>query len=237
MNRYIFNAIETLLADRLTPPGRELLDLSAGDGSSSLRYREMGFAVTCTAYDTASIKCDGLGAVQVDLRRRLPFEAASFDIVCLQEVVEYLDHIPAVLDEIHRVLRPGGVLILTTPNMLNARSRLRFLLSGFYRGRPRPLRGAVDDDCPNWNIVPFHVWWWLSARCGFSVESLACARIRMGSVVTLALLFPGIAAATALVCASRPEAACDHRSKWRLLHLLLSRSVLLSENLVMRWRR
>jgi ubiquinone/menaquinone biosynthesis C-methylase UbiE len=48
----------------------------------------------------------------------LPFEAESFDTVTMIEVLEHLDHPQTALLEIARVLRPGGELVLTTPNRL-----------------------------------------------------------------------------------------------------------------------
>ncbi|MFJ8955848.1 methyltransferase domain-containing protein [Streptomyces sp. NPDC102381] len=47
----------------------------------------------------------------------LPFADASADAVLLSEVVEHLVDPDAALDEIHRVLRPGGHLMLSTPNL------------------------------------------------------------------------------------------------------------------------
>jgi SAM-dependent methyltransferase len=41
--------------------------------------------------------------------------------------------------ECHRILRPGGRLVLSTPNILNLASRMKFLLSGFYSLVPRPI--------------------------------------------------------------------------------------------------
>jgi SAM-dependent methyltransferase len=47
----------------------------------------------------------------------LPFRSASADAVLFSEVVEHLVDPDAALDEIHRVLRPGGHLMLSTPNL------------------------------------------------------------------------------------------------------------------------
>ncbi|MGD6745653.1 methyltransferase domain-containing protein [Streptomyces sp. BH106] len=47
----------------------------------------------------------------------LPFADASADVVLLSEVVEHLVDPDAALDEIRRVLRPGGHLMLSTPNL------------------------------------------------------------------------------------------------------------------------
>lgn len=47
---------------------------------------------------------------------RLDFADDTFDVVTLIEVLEHLPDVPAALDEIRRVLRPDGRLLLTTPN-------------------------------------------------------------------------------------------------------------------------
>lgn len=48
----------------------------------------------------------------------LPFRDASFDVLFAGELIEHLDEPRTALAEFCRVLRPGGVLILTTPNRL-----------------------------------------------------------------------------------------------------------------------
>ena len=46
----------------------------------------------------------------------LPFKNASFDAVINSEVIEHVSEAPQILDEMWRVLRPGGTLILGTPD-------------------------------------------------------------------------------------------------------------------------
>jgi len=74
----------------------------------------------------------------------LPFKKNCFDIVLCTEVIEHLIKPPvAVLEEINRVLKPRGVLILTTPNFARVRNRLKLLFGqhivdydDFYREFP-----------------------------------------------------------------------------------------------------
>jgi SAM-dependent methyltransferase len=62
-------------------------------------------------------------------RSPLPFDDGSFALALLCETFEHLRIDPAfVLSEIHRVLAPGGTLLLTTPNVYSLPSLGRFLL-------------------------------------------------------------------------------------------------------------
>ncbi len=64
-----------------------------------------------------------------------PFADGQFDVVVCAELIEHLTFCPTLtLCEIHRVLKPGGMLILSTPNLL------RYFYN--YEGIKRLLRGA-----------------------------------------------------------------------------------------------
>lgn len=52
-----------------------------------------------------------------------PFADKSFDVVLCFQVIEHIDDDHSLLKEIHRVLKPGGVLLMTTPNRILSLSR------------------------------------------------------------------------------------------------------------------
>lgn len=64
----------------------------------------------------------------LDVGEPLPFAAESIGAVVMAELIEHLFMPAAVLAEFQRVLKPGGILILTTPNLATLQDRLRFLV-------------------------------------------------------------------------------------------------------------
>lgn len=114
-------------------PLRLHLDVGAGSGRliELFRQRFRTESAGCD-YTEELIKLPGQKIEVVNLNHEnLPYPDASFDVVTATEVVEHLEHCRQTLREFFRVLRPGGVCILTTPNVLNLNSRLRYLWFGF----------------------------------------------------------------------------------------------------------
>ncbi|MFC8848315.1 MULTISPECIES: methyltransferase domain-containing protein [unclassified Micromonospora] len=66
--------------------------------------------------------------VLLDVTRPLPLADRSVAGVVAAELIEHLYHPGALLAEIARVLRPGGALVLSTPNLATLQDRFRFLI-------------------------------------------------------------------------------------------------------------
>ena len=62
----------------------------------------------------------------------LPFPDNKFDVITCTEVLEHLENFRLILRESFRTLKPGGISIFTTPNVLNLNSRLRYFNFGFH---------------------------------------------------------------------------------------------------------
>jgi SAM-dependent methyltransferase len=66
--------------------------------------------------------------VRFDATRPFPMQSGSVAAVVLGELIEHVFYPEAMLREVARVLAPGGVVVLTTPNLATLQDRVRFLL-------------------------------------------------------------------------------------------------------------
>jgi len=100
--------------------GRTVLDAACGAGYGSAILAEAGATrVVGVDLDPAAVagRAPGRNVEYVvgDVRK-LPLEDDAFDVVVSFETIEHIQEGDAALREFHRVLRPGGVLLLSSPN-------------------------------------------------------------------------------------------------------------------------
>ena len=107
------------------PPGGKCLDCGAGSGGQFQRLREISHSISPQNYvgvewdsDSVSLaRQKGLDVIRGDLNQNLPFHDETFDCILGLSVLEHLIHGCQFLKETHRLLKPGGQLILITPNL------------------------------------------------------------------------------------------------------------------------
>lgn len=94
-------------------------------------------------------KSRGILAVCIDISDQLPFRDDSFDFVFAGEIIEHIFDTRSFLQEINRVLKMGGYLVLTTPNLARLDDRFKLLFGGAPR-QTSPLHPYL-----NMHIRPF----------------------------------------------------------------------------------
>ncbi len=109
-----------VLASGCDPANCRVLDAGCGNGEFSGFMRGLGFAVVGvdiakSALDMARRSWPEIGLCAASLEGELPFREGMFSAAWNTEVLEHLFDIHGCLCELNRVLRKGGILILTTP--------------------------------------------------------------------------------------------------------------------------
>lgn len=124
MNMYDTNKRIKVIFDELLTENIEhklLLDAGCGTGWFSQKACERKAHVTSldlgvNLLDEVAKKCDSNRVVGSILQ--MPFEDNYFDIVISSEVIEHVPDHKKALSELYRVLKPNGILVITTPNKL-----------------------------------------------------------------------------------------------------------------------
>jgi len=211
--------------------GSLALDISAGEGLSTRMLKERGWRVVPTER-----RVSRPGWVAADLIHDLPFRSESFELVLMLEVIEHLPDIPHTLREIARVLKPGGTAIVTTPNRLNVISRIHYLLTGFYKGRraPLPYRYRVEDG-RNWHVMGLNDFHWMARGYGLHLDALGKSRRKLRAYLFLPLLYPPIVIRSWLLYGGRGSDPVQRRLNRQLFRFMTSASLLMDENILMRF--
>ena len=105
--------------------GLKILDVGAGEGALTQRLDALGYHMQACDLFPEVFRVPGINCDKVDITKTFPYPDGSFDRVIAVEVTEHiLDH-ETFFSEIHRILKPGGKLYVSTPNILSMKSRIR----------------------------------------------------------------------------------------------------------------
>ena len=128
----IHERVQSLL-DTLGPgAGKSALDAPLGPGAMALHLCDIGYSVSGVDINLEQSACLPARITRRagDLCARLPFADASFDLITSLEGIEHVENHFSMVREFGRVIKPGGHLILSTPNICNLEERLNFLFRG-----------------------------------------------------------------------------------------------------------
>lgn len=236
MNSAELTVIQRAVLERLPalglPPGARVLDAPCGESAAlTLALMERGFSVTGADLDAKAEARLGKAFAKVDLDMLLPWQDKSFDAVFSTEGIEHLENHFSFLREMCRILKPGGILVLTTPNLTALRSRVRFLGSGFFGRDSRPLNEASRHPLHHIGLATFPELRYELHMSGFRLLEVRHTHIKPVSYL-YAIYAPWIWLYTRLAFRKEKDATQQERNKV-ILASLLSPSVLFGECLML----
>jgi len=123
----IFEMIKPFLKEKL-----HVLDFGCGQGAFSQRLVDLGIVVDACDIDTGQLKANVNRKIELDLNKGIPSGRFpyKYDLILALEIIEHLQNPWKYLEDCLKLLKKGGIIVLTTPNISNFISRLRFFMRG-----------------------------------------------------------------------------------------------------------
>jgi 2-polyprenyl-3-methyl-5-hydroxy-6-metoxy-1,4-benzoquinol methylase len=139
-----------------------LLDVGCAYGWFLEVARERGWDVTGVEAtpETANVARQAGLDVHVGTLEDAAYSDASFDVVCLWDVLEHVPGVDAFLGEIRRILKPGGLLAVQSPNI-------------------RSVMARQAGERWSWLLLPHHVWHFTPATMKQTLEKRGFAVARL----------------------------------------------------------
>jgi SAM-dependent methyltransferase len=198
--------------------GKVVVDIPCGDGRASAIFHSKGAIVRALDLFPGAMRAPGITAEAADMTGRLPVGDGDADIVICQEGIEHVPDQLHLLAELNRILKPGGLLILTTPSLSHMRARLAqltFESDSLRRMPPNELESIFVAGSSVDQIYFGHLYLRgvqhlraIVSLSGFEVQRRLWTDPTLSSVLLGVLLYTLLALATAL-------AAGLHRLKQR----------------------
>jgi len=122
------------LTRRYATPDAKIVEFGAATLLLTLPLQRLGYDVTSIDIDPSrfgqAIERNRLCVIKCDIEKQpLPFDVARFDIALFNELFEHLRIDPIfTMCEVRRVLKPGGLLLLSSPNLRSLQGLANFLL-------------------------------------------------------------------------------------------------------------
>jgi SAM-dependent methyltransferase len=214
------------------PPGAHVLDAPCGGSAAlTLALLEKGFHAIGADVDPEAETRLGKAFSKVDLNMPLPWPDQSFAAIFSTEGIEHLENHFSFLREMCRILKPGGILVLTTPNITALRSRVRFFGSGFFGRDSRPLNESSRHPLHHIGLATFSELRYELHVSGFRLMEVRHTHIKPISYL-YAIYVPWMWLYTRLAFRKEKDAAQKSRNK-EILATLFSTSVLFGECLLL----
>jgi len=180
--RRTHDVVFELLRERC--PSGVIIDAPCGSGAFTRRLAESAYAIQAldlVVLPAVPVAKSQVNAVVADMDQPLPYQTESVDAVVSIEGIEHIRRPWDFIGECARVVKPGGWLIVSTPNISSLRSRWRWFWTGFHNKAKYPLDEAHPQLRHHINMRGFPEMRYMLHTAGFRIQEVATNRIKAAS--------------------------------------------------------
>ncbi|MCU0638570.1 MAG: class I SAM-dependent methyltransferase [Candidatus Krumholzibacteria bacterium] len=207
-----------------------ILDIPCGAGALTERLSLQGIEVW-PADIRNILQAESERFIAADMNEKLPFDNNFFDAVACIDGIEHIERPFDFVGECRRVLKTGGRLVLSTPNISSLRSRARWFLTGHHNKCKTPLDEINPGPLHHISMISFPELRYMLHSRGFRITRVAANRIKPAALV-YAPLAPFAWMATAISYERNEKDPAKKKRNREILCGACSRAVLFGETLI-----
>ena len=193
-----------LLSNKAFFKGKRVIDFPAGNGITSRILSEIGANPIPMDLFPEYFEVDGIKCERANILNGLPIESKKADALICQEGIEHFSDQFGALKEFNRVLKKNGILLITTPNYSNLRSRLSYFLSESERFNSIMPPNELDSIWMNNQEITDEIYFGhifligiqklrvLAKLSGFSIKKYHFTRVKSTSLLMFPFFYPFI---------------------------------------------
>ena len=184
--------------------GKKIVDFPAGNGITSRLIKEIGATPYPFDLFPEYFNVEGIDCQRANITSGIPLEQSIADAVICQEGIEHFSDQLNALKEFNRILKPGGTLLVTTPNYSNIRAKLSYLLSESERFNAIMAPNELDSVWMSKQDITDEIYFGhifligiqklrvLAKLAGFRIKKVHFTRVKSTSVLLLPFFYPFI---------------------------------------------
>ena len=181
-----------------------IIDFPAGNGITSKIIKDIGAVPLSFDLFPEYFNIEGLKCERANISKKLPIENKIADALICQEGIEHFTDQFKALKEFNRVLKPGGTLLITTPNYSNLRAKLSYLLSESERFNSIMPPNEIDSIWMSKQDITEEFYFGhifligiqklrvLAKLAGFKIRKIHFTRLKSTSLILLFIFYPFI---------------------------------------------